>query len=221
VYVINLYLGKIVVDEKTLIRIAWIGTIFGLVSLFFITEYYYNIPTLEGPFNVTYVVDGDTLDIQTGERVRLSGINTPESGECYYLEAKEELKKLTMGKQVLLENDVESAGKYGRRLAYIHVDQIFVNGILVEKGFAKVYDKYNSTTRKYKELKELEKQAIKANLGVWACVDQKKDCMFVASKNSNIYHKPGCKWAKKIKEENLVCFKSLQETKGYEPAKSC
>lgn len=123
----------------------------------------------EGPFNVTYVVDGDTLDINTTTRIRLSGINTPEKGECYYKEAKEKLKELTYGKEVYLERDITNIDKYGRALRYIYVGDLSVSSYLVEKGYAKVFDKYKDDTKKYDELKEVEKIAIANNLGVWAC----------------------------------------------------
>lgn len=46
-----------------------------------------------------------------------------------------------------------------------------------------------------------------------------KDCQFVASKNSNIYHVPTCGSARRIKPENLVCFKDENDarSKGYTP----
>ncbi len=49
------------------------------------------------------------------------------------------------------------------------------------------------------------------------------DCIFVGSKNSNIYHTPNCPWAKKIKPENIVCFKSADEAaaRGYKPDTAC
>lgn len=49
------------------------------------------------------------------------------------------------------------------------------------------------------------------------------ECLFVGSKNSNKYHKPDCRWAKNIKAENLVCFKSEEEAKirGYVGDKGC
>ena len=49
------------------------------------------------------------------------------------------------------------------------------------------------------------------------------DCMFVGSKNSTKYHLPTCSGAKRIKAENIVCFKSAEEAKsrGYEPSKDC
>ena len=74
-----------------------------------------------------------------------------------------------------------------------------------------MYDKYKADTKRYGQLKELEKNAIRNKLGVWDCVDKKEECLFVGSKNSEKYHTPGCKYAKKIKIENLNCYKSLSE----------
>lgn len=49
------------------------------------------------------------------------------------------------------------------------------------------------------------------------------NCAFVGSKNSNKYHLPTCHFAKLIKPENLVCFKSAEDAtaKNYQPDKSC
>jgi len=48
-------------------------------------------------------------------------------------------------------------------------------------------------------------------------------CAFVGSKNSNKYHLPTCRWAKRIKPENIVCFKSTEDAvaKNYQPDKGC
>ena len=169
----------------------------------------------EGPFLVVNVIDGDTLDLDNGERIRLSGINTPETGECYYSEAKSKLRELALNKEVFLEKDRTNIDKYGRKLRYVYSD-VFVNGVLVSEGYAKVYDKYKDDTKKYSELKKLEKNAVENNLGVWRCVDNKENCLFVGSLNSDKYHTPDCKYAKKIKVENLICFNSLEETEGRE-----
>lgn len=52
---------------------------------------------------------------------------------------------------------------------------------------------------------------------------QNKTGIFVASKNSNIYHKPDCQYAKRIKEENKIWFQSAKEAEkaGYKPDKNC
>ncbi len=172
----------------------------------------------EGPFNVTKVIDGDTIDAGNF-RIRLSGINTPETGECYYKEAKEKLEELVLDKEVFLEKDKTDIDKYGRKLRYVYVDELMINKILVEQGYAKVYDDYKDDTKRYDELKEAEKNAL--NLGVWVCKDVKEECLYVGSKNSNKYHLPDCKWAKRIKPENLVCYHSEEEVKDLEKCKTC
>lgn len=50
-----------------------------------------------------------------------------------------------------------------------------------------------------------------------------QDCAFVGSKNSNKYHLPTCSYAKKIKPENIACFKSVEDAvaRGYQPDKGC
>lgn len=124
---------------------------------------------LEGPFVVTNVVDGDTIDLDNGERVRLSGIDTAERGECYYQEAKDKLGSLILYEEVYLERDYSNRGKYGRLLRYVYVEDILVNFYLVGEGYAKVYDKYKDDTKRYDELKEFEKMATDKNLGIWSC----------------------------------------------------
>lgn len=173
-------------------------------------------PKLEGPFLVIKVIDGDTLDLNNTLRVRFSGINTPETGECYYKEAKDKLTNLVLNKEVYTEMDKTDKDKYDRSLRYIYLNNTLINKFLVTYGYAKVYDKYKTDTKRYKELKKAEKNAISNNLGVWSCTDNKQDCLYVGSKNSNKYHTTACKFAKKILPENLVCYKSEEEVKDLE-----
>lgn len=53
--------------------------------------------------------------------------------------------------------------------------------------------------------------------------NDKKECAFVASKNSKIFHISTCTWAKRIKPENLICFSSMEEAiaSGRQPDKAC
>jgi micrococcal nuclease len=174
---------------------------------------------LEGPFIVTKVIDGDTIEIDTQERIRLSGINSPETGECYYQEAKDRLTELILNKNIYLERDYTNKDKYKRLLRYIHLNNQEINSLLTKEGFVKVYDKYASDTKKYIQLKETEKTAIEKSLGVWSCKDPLEHCLYVQSKTSKIYHTTSCKWAKKIKPENLICHTSEEQVKRIKPAK--
>jgi len=88
--------------------------------------------------NVTRIVDGDTL-IACANSTRLLGINTPEKGEKYSLEAKEFLENKTLGKQVQLIFGRDKTDRYGRTLAYIFLDSQNVNLEIVKNGFANFY----------------------------------------------------------------------------------
>ena len=94
---------------------------------------------------VVRVVDGDTLIVEPKERVRLIGIDAPESVapntpvECMADEASLFLSHLLpTGTEVRLDYDVERLDRYGRTLAYVWVDStgLFVNAELLRRGFA-------------------------------------------------------------------------------------
>src|SRR4030065_366152 len=67
---------------------------------------------------VTKVIDGDTIVIEGGYHVRYIGIDAPESGEFYYLEAKQANEDLVAGKKIRLESDISDKDSYGRLLRY-------------------------------------------------------------------------------------------------------
>ena len=58
---------------------------------------------------VARVIDGDTLELANGKRIRLLGIDAPEKGQFFYEEARERLKELVEGKRVFLERDVSNS----------------------------------------------------------------------------------------------------------------
>jgi micrococcal nuclease len=105
---------------------------------------------------VKRVVDGDTLLLETGDRVRLIGIDTPEMHESNKLyrdaqrtgsdtatiqkmgrRAYEFTRNLAEGKRVSLEFDVEKRDRYKRLLAYVYLkDGRFLNAEIVKEGYA-------------------------------------------------------------------------------------
>lgn len=70
---------------------------------------------------------------------------------------------------------------------------------------------------------EASKMAPESGKNSQGSSDTAENCRFVGSKNSNKYHLPGCQWVRRIKPENVVCFKSEQEAEkqGYAPASCC
>lgn len=89
---------------------------------------------------VSRVIDGDTIELESGERIRYLSIDTPEStggkDDCYGTEAAAFNAMLVSGRKVRLRYDVECTDRYDRLLAFVEVDNIQVNLRLVEQGYA-------------------------------------------------------------------------------------
>ncbi|MFO7886874.1 MAG: thermonuclease family protein [Eubacteriales bacterium] len=122
---------------------------------------------------VERVVDGDTIVISGGERVRLIGINTPESvkeaGEVEYYgkEASSYTKNILEGKTVYLEKDVSNKDDYDRLLRYIYLeDGTFFNELIVKEGYAFAVT-YPPDVKYNEILREAENYARENNLGLW------------------------------------------------------
>ncbi|TWG91025.1 Micrococcal nuclease (thermonuclease) homologs [Nocardioides sp. J9] len=90
----------------------------------------------ETTYVVTHVVDGDTIDLDNGERVRLVGIDTPERGECGFGPAQSTMKRLVLGKEVVLVESDEDRDVYDRLLRYVEVDGLDVGRQMLDKGLA-------------------------------------------------------------------------------------
>ncbi|MEK6946979.1 MAG: thermonuclease family protein [Nanoarchaeota archaeon] len=126
---------------------------------------------------VSEIIDGDTIKLQGGEKIRLIGINTPEVKQYYYPEAKNKLKELVEGKIIKLEEDISNVDRYGRLLRYIYVDDLFVNLEMIRLGYAEAY-KYPPDV-KYSDLfEEAETEAKSEGLGIWKTSDY-EDCIIV------------------------------------------
>lgn len=86
---------------------------------------------------VTRVVDGDTIWVSDGSKIRLIGIDTPEQGECGYGESGDLLRALVGGKQVVLVAGArDDADRYGRLLRYVEVDGVDANLEMIRSGRA-------------------------------------------------------------------------------------
>lgn len=122
---------------------------------------------------VTRVIDGDTIIANNSLRIRYTGIDAPETKNPYRpvgyygKEASSYNRDLVLGKEVLLEYDVQKFDKYGRALAYVYVDGIFVNAELVKNGYARAFTVPPNV--KYSGLfASLQKEARKTRTGLWS-----------------------------------------------------
>lgn len=131
---------------------------------------------------VKRAIDGDTIELEGGARVRLIGINTPELElgergiECFGVQAKDKIRELLEGKYIRLVNDVSEFDRYGRALRYVYVadfdpdtrkeKEIFVNLEMVRQGYA--YEAtYPPDVGHRQEFLDAQKYARENNLGLW------------------------------------------------------
>jgi micrococcal nuclease len=129
-----------------------------------------------GPTHVTVdrVIDGDTIVLTTGERVRYLNIDANEitngHDDCYGEQARRLNESLVGGQEVDLAFDQECTDVYGRLLAYVTVAGREVNSLLVERGYAcSLYIPPDGSARRV-EFQTLEAQAEAAKAGMWgAC----------------------------------------------------
>jgi micrococcal nuclease len=128
-----------------------------------------NIDLKEGL--VKYIIDGDTIILTNGEKIRYIGIDTPERGQCWYRQAKEFNRKLIGGKKIRLELDRSNRDRYQRLLRYVYVSnqggaEKFVNFELVKAGLARAKE-YKPDIKYHLQLKEAENYAKLNRLGLW------------------------------------------------------
>lgn len=178
---------------------------------------------------VTRVIDGDTIEIEGGQKVRYIGVDTPEtvhpdkSIQCFGIEASNKNKELVEGKSVKLEKDVSETDKYGRLLRYVYIGNIFVNDYLVKEGFAYA-SSYPPDIRFQNQFSSSQKDAEENNRGLWSScsslesnpqssptsvllTDQSR-CLIkgnISSSGEKIYHMPG---------QNFYDKTVIDETKG-------
>jgi micrococcal nuclease len=125
---------------------------------------------------VARVIDGDTVELDDGTRVRYLMIDTPEVGsgkhDCYGAEARDFNTDLVAGQTLSLSYDVECEDAYGRLLAYAELGGREVNALMVERGFACVLQIPPNGEDRADELEALESAARLGMVGLWgACAE--------------------------------------------------
>ncbi len=119
------------------------------------------------------VIDGDTIEIASGEKVRYIGIDAPE------MNAEDETRRhlaqvakrvnrgMVEGRELVIELGVEERDRYGRLLGYIYSGNVFVNAALVAGGYAQAAT-YPPNVKHAELFVTLATQAWEANRGLWA-----------------------------------------------------
>jgi endonuclease YncB( thermonuclease family) len=115
---------------------------------------------------VIALADGDTLTLLGADkkevRVRLEGIDAPETGQAWGMRAKEMLAGLVLSKTVRIVTS--GRDDYGRTLGRVYAGGIYVNAEMVRTGSAWAYRQYLTDA----SLLKVEQQARNAKRGLWS-----------------------------------------------------
>lgn len=124
-------------------------------------------------YRVERIVDGDTLVLEKIGKVRLIGVDTPETVDrrkpvqYFGKEASLFLKNIALGKEVSIEYDQNKKDRYGRALGYLFLpDGTLINLKIIEEGYGFAYTKY--PFKRIEEFRKAEVQARTIGKGLWA-----------------------------------------------------
>lgn len=155
----------------------WLGSVF-LILLFWRLAQQERSPAplpAEGvELRVERAVDGDTLLMEGGYRIRLFGVDTPETKhphrppEPWGVEAAEYTQERVEGRIVRLEFDRERQDAYGRWLAYVFVDDSLLNEELIRQGFSEAETRFPFRGDRQRLFEKAEELAREQKLGIWS-----------------------------------------------------
>jgi endonuclease YncB( thermonuclease family) len=164
---------------------------------------------------VSRIIDGDTIELNSGEKIRLLGIDTPETRHSSSTvqklgeRSKAHLSKLALGKEVTIEQQHGRHDPYGRMLAYVYLeDGGLLNLMMVEDGFALPYTKY--PLAKTQDFILASQEARKNNRGLWSSSEFTQDSRLarIRLSRAGVCHSPGNKGY-----ERLTNFKEFETMK--------
>ena len=181
----------------------------------------------------TEIVDGDTFILSSGERVRLLGVNAPETGRCLANEAKQLLSDLILNKPIEMKE--EHRDNFNRRMGLVYLNDTLINTRLIEEGLGKPDYTKNSHSDEFIDAFNYAKEH---NLGVNSDVCKKTNADLPPDPNCTIkgnidkatgdhfYHLPSCRHYAQIvldldSGEDYFCSEKEAQTAGFTLAKDC
>ena len=122
---------------------------------------------------VQRVIDGDTIELDTGERIRLIGVDTPEMKDKrpavkeLARAATSFVRQLVEGKPVSLEYDRAPRDRWERTLAYVYLeDGTFLNAEIIRQGYGLTCKRHSFRFRG--QFRRLEREAQQNGRGLWS-----------------------------------------------------
>ncbi len=176
-------------------------------------------------FVVARVIDGDTVELKGGDRLRLLAVDTPEKGEPFHDQATRLLSAFSMGKAGRIEFAKTRRDRYGRMLGFLYVDDtLFVNRLIIDSGLGYLYlfDDQELNLPQIAEMLSAQRRAIGSKRGIWN-IKQEYEDFYIASRKAHRFHRPGCKSISGLNEADKRIFKTKNQAlfEGLSPCRNC
>jgi micrococcal nuclease len=178
---------------------------------------------------VDFVCDGDTIILESGERIRYLGIDAPEvnhdrvKADCFGESARKMNSDLVLHKRVLLQYDRERIDRYGRFLAYVILaDGSCANLEMLRSGGACVF-RTSHDFRRLEEFLSQQREAMHKRRGMWGECPVKPAGSYTGNRGSYTFHRPECALGKKIASRARISFVDRWAglDQGYRPCRYC
>lgn len=178
---------------------------------------------------VTAVFDGDTVVLDSGEKIRYIGIDAPEvahgksRADCYGAEAKRANAEMVLHKRVAIRYDRKLMDVHGRFLGYVYLpDGRCVNEEMLKTGSATVYRSRDGFER-FNEFLSRQREAIRYRRGMWGSCSAKPAPYYAANRRSYIFHRPACPFGQSIAAANRLHYDTRLAAfeNGYSPCRRC
>lgn len=178
---------------------------------------------------VVAVFDGDTILLDSGERVRYLGIDAPETphdgnpADCHGQEAREVNARMVLHRRVRIELEGEERDAHGRLLAYVIApDGRCVNLEMLLSGHAWLYMTREGLSRRG-EFLSAQREAIRHRRGMWGACSVSPAPFYLGNRSSFVMHRPDCPLGRSISSCGVLRFKTRLEglEQGFRPCRRC
>jgi endonuclease YncB( thermonuclease family) len=220
---------------KTLIYRTVYRTLLAVLLSFILLVCSVHAQTITG--KVVGVSDGDTITVlqdRTQHKIRLYGIDCPESGQDFGNRAKKFVSRIVYGKQVkVIQKDMD---RYGRVVGMVYVGNACVNEEIVRAGLAWVYNRYCKDSI-CSQWRGLEKHARQSGIGLWSHPDPippwdyrrgdrggNKALLggkYHGNTSSHVFHKKSCKHFNCKNCTEVFSSREAAIKAGYRPCGGC
>ena len=179
-----------------------------------------------------WVPDGDTIYLDSGQKIRLKGVDAPEMGsdshpeQLFARESRAYLWRLVKGARLTVLTKGLEADRFGRIVALVELpDGRSVNEVMVEQGFAFVFPHSKQKDRSEQRLLSCQRRAMNQQRGFWSRILSEPFAgdSYLGNLRSKRFHDVQCRYGQMISPDNLVRFSSLREAfySGFAPGRRC